>query len=266
MSPAAGRLPRRRARCGCGCDLLITAWAARAPCRYHFMAVEDQNQCFCGRAHKPATGVHAAGPAWCAAGAASTCPCNPKGGLPQMCCCAGNHSQTCGAVGFLELFDVSSVHCHASPAAAAPDLWRLATVAANTQPPVSSDQTQVKVVHIKTGQCAASVACNWTTQTRNCHDNSCHDSSSCPVVLASCDSDGALWLWNASTGTLRHRRGDVHKPTLPLCLDAGTTYPNTACGFGINTDKPFCDPALPTEQRARDLVRARSFHLGIGPY
>ena len=41
-----------------------------------------------------------------------------------------------------------------------------------------------------------------------------------------------------------------------LCLDAGTTYPNTACGFGINTGKPFCDPALPTEQRARDLVRA----------
>lgn len=216
---------------------------------YNFMAVEDTNQCFCGRTKKPATGVHTPGPAWCTSPTGAACTHDPGSKDKTMCCCAGNASQTCGAVGFLELFDVSGVTCKAAPA---PDLWSLSPVAAEAGGVAGVGLT--KLVNVATRKCAASLGCNWTTQTRNCHDNNCHDNSACPVVLGDCGTPAALWAWNASTGTLRHHLGDASKPTLSLCLDAGTTYPNTACGFGLNADQAFCDAALPTAQRARDLI------------
>ena len=38
-------------------------------------------------------------------------------------------------------------------------------------------------------------------------------------------------------------------------IDAGTTYPNTACEFDDGDEAlPFCDPALPTHVRAADLI------------
>lgn len=112
----------------------------------------------------------------------------------------------------------------------------------------------VRLVNNESGRCATSLGCKWSTQTRNCHDNQCHDAAACPVTVGDCDSEGAQWAWNATSGQLRNLAGDASKPNMALCLDAGTTYPNTACSFGINTEAPFCDPSLPTAARARDLV------------
>lgn len=112
----------------------------------------------------------------------------------------------------------------------------------------------VQLVNNHSGRCALSLGCNWTTQTRNCHDSQCHDAAACPVTAGDCSSDSAQWAWNSTTGQLRSLAGDTGKPGMALCLDAGTTYPNTACSFGINSNAPFCDPSLPTAARARDLV------------
>ena len=112
----------------------------------------------------------------------------------------------------------------------------------------------VRLVNNASGRCATSLGCNWSTQTRNCHDNQCHDAAACPVTAGDCDSEGAQWGWNETSGQLRNLAGDASKPNMVLCLDAGTTYPNTACSFGVNADAPFCDPSLSTAERARDLI------------
>lgn len=97
--------------------------------------------------------------------------------------------------------------------------------------------------------------CSWSTATRNCHDNACHEASACPVVLGDCSAPNALWWYNSSTGVFVSHFQDPKHVGLNLCLDAGTTYPNTACNLHDGSDKlPFCDPSLPTQKRAADIV------------
>ena len=83
---------------------------------YGFAAVEDGHQCFCGRTHPkppPAKSL----PAWCgphgAAPGAHGCNGSCANGTPntEPCCCTGNASEACGAVGIAELLDVSAVQC-----------------------------------------------------------------------------------------------------------------------------------------------------------
>eukprot|EP01052_Picozoa_sp_SAG31_P045445 SAG31_NODE_8297_length_1478_cov_4.476432_3_plen_82_part_00 len=47
----------------------------------------------------------------------------------------------------------------------------------------------------------------------------------------------------------------AHVQKMRLCLDAGTTYPNSVCSFGDSAEKPFCDPTLSTAARAHDVVQ-----------
>ncbi len=262
----------------------MTIEACAAYCRdpswpggaYDWLAVEDKDQCFCGRS-KPQPGKPPHDPHPCfAPDLPCDAGCTPPGGK-QPCCCGGNHSETCGGVGFLELYDASAVTCEAGGGKTSPDKWTVQP----TQQGGGDTTSSVKLVNQATGKCATANGCDWTTQTRNCHDGQCHDAAACPVTAGDCDSPGAEWSWNTTSGQFRSIVGDKSKPGLPLCLDAGTTYPNSACSFGINTDKPFCDPSLPTAERARDLISRMSLdeklqqllseapaipHLGIGRY
>ena len=143
------------------------------------------------------------------------------------------------------------------------DHGQLSTWSTVTGAPNASDVWDLKpaaagattIVHRSSGRCAMAASCSWSTATRNCHDGQCHDASACPVVLGDCGAPGALFTWNASSGHLVSRLRAGRSGKLKLCLDAGTTYPNTACEFDDGDEAlPFCDPALPTHVRAADLV------------
>ena len=97
---------------------------------YDWMAVEDKDQCFCGR-NKPQTGKPPHAPLPCPATPPCDPDCNPPpAGKPgPLCCCPGNHSESCGGCGFLELYDASAVTCQAG---GKPDTWTLQTAVGKT--------------------------------------------------------------------------------------------------------------------------------------
>ena len=79
---------------------------------YKLAGVENQDQCFCGNEVLPTAKP---GPAFCATPGASGCAgCNastPCRSSSELCCCAGNSTQTCGATGLLDIYDVAAVTC-----------------------------------------------------------------------------------------------------------------------------------------------------------
>ena len=79
---------------------------------YKLAGVENQDQCFCGN---EVLATAKKGPAFCATpGASGGAGCNastPCRSSSELCCCAGNATQTCGATGLLDIYDVSAVTC-----------------------------------------------------------------------------------------------------------------------------------------------------------